>query len=431
MRAARPMNFRLIKQFGLYSVFFLSFIFIYKIYITDLYGYMGYVDELSVSNFPLSFMAIAFCIVLADRPQKPSGLFLHFALATIVLPSMVLYCAASLPFYYYFTVVSGFAVMAVASRWVTMPRVVIFDRVNVDWLRIFVVISVSSVAAILMLGGARYLNFDLSAVYDFREDAAKNLPAIFHYIDPVVGKVVIPFGMVFSVLARRWIYALVFTGCSVLLFSLTANKALLFYPAIVFIVYRISESTAVIKYFLLALIFGLVIAGVDFYYFDVNSGTPWFGNLFVRRALLMPSMLNWFYLDWFSRNDFYYWADSKLSFGLVNAPNSLRFVNLIGSEYLGGENTSANVGWLGSGYANAGLMGVYLYSFLTGLIFSHLNSYAKKMGSKLIVSLFAVPVLTILTSTDLLTIFLTHGFLFALIVIGLVKPTTDKRPMAT
>jgi hypothetical protein len=59
---------------------------------------------------------------------------------------------------------------------------------------------------------------------------------------------------------------------------------------------------------------------------------------------------------------FLLWADSKISFGLVESTYNLRLPFLIGKQYFFSEKMSANSGWIGSGYAQFGFTGMIAYA---------------------------------------------------------------------
>ena len=150
-----------------------------------------------------------------------------------------------------------------------------------------------------------------------------------------------------------------------------------------------------------------------------------FGNLFVRRSLLVPSLLNWAYFDFFSVNPNTYWADSKLSLGMISSPYDLGIAELIGREFMGNEETHANTGWIGSGMANAGYVGIALYSVFLGLLLSLLDAYAKKLGYSLILAIFVLNVMTATQSADFTTMLLTHGLFALLLIVMLLQPNQE------
>ena len=70
-----------------------------------------------------------------------------------------------------------------------------------------------------------------------------------------------------------------------------------------------------------------------------------------------------------------------------------------------------------------------IYSFLIGALMGVLNSYSKKIDSSMVVSFFSVIFLTIVMSADFITSLLTHGLIFAILlltVIGGGKPGMKK-----
>jgi hypothetical protein len=94
--------------------------------------------------------------------------------------------------------------------------------------------------------------------------------------------------------------------------------------------------------------------------------------------------------------------------------------NLIGYQYFGLEDTSANTGWIGSGFANAGIAGVFLYSILIAALLGVLNTYSEKLGGGVITALFSTIFLTLILSADFATSLLTHGLIAAIVLLVLL-----------
>jgi hypothetical protein len=206
---------------------------------------------------------------------------------------------------------------------------------------------------------------------------------------------------------------------SVMIFALTSNKAPILYPLIVIFIYKISDGLNFLRYFIFSAILMTVFSCIDFWLLSMNSDSYYglFGSFIGRRALIVPSELNHHYYDFFDLNPMYYWADSKISLGLLESPYSLSAPFLIGEAIFGRQLASANTGWIGSGFANAGYLGVIIYSILVGVYFSILNSYERRLGFRVIVSLFVLPTMTLITSADLITMLLTHGLLLSIMLL--------------
>ncbi|MBU0665000.1 MAG: hypothetical protein KJ990_10705 [Proteobacteria bacterium] len=411
------------RIYVLYALLFFFLLFVFQNFIVVLFASQGYPDNLAVGNIPVSLLLIVLCVSCIRRPEMPSYFFLHLGLSLLITPSLVLYCGGSLPISFALTSVSAFLIIAITTIFFDIRRIKLKRVTSKQLLILLTGLSLAFIGSIFVFGGARFINFDFSRVYGIRSDAAENLPGIFGYLSPLFGKVIIPFATVLSILWRRWSMVAILVGCSVLLFALTAHKAPLFYPFIVLFVFWVAQSSSkAVELLLIAILGILAISSIDFWLYTNGKESMMFGSLFARRVILVPSLLNWFYFDWFSMHEKYYWAGSKLTLGLIAPPESLSAVNLIGLEYFNNEEMSANTGWIGSGYANAGLFGVYLYSVLIGLFFSFLNVYGRKLGARLVIALFTLPVLVMLRSTDLTTMLLTHGLLIAMGILMILRP---------
>ena len=160
----------------------------------------------------------------------------------------------------------------------------------------------------------------------------------------------------------------------------------------------------------------------------INESNIFFGSLLLRRVYFVPAQINYFYYDYFSLNSFILWAESKLTLGLIDYPYSLSTTHRIGLEYFNSENTGANTGWIGSGYAQLGFMGMMIYSFIIGLIFSYINSFSKGINKNIIVAIMIIPLFSLTLSSDLPTALVTHGVLGALILLS-VFPFTKIKPL--
>ena len=81
--------------------------------------------------------------------------------------------------------------------------------------------------------------------------------------------------------------------------------------------------------------------------------------------------------------------------------------------------TGANTGWIGSGYMNAGIIGMFLYSIIIGLFMALLNAYSRIIDKRIIVAIIVGPIISLLLSADLPTAFLNHGVLLSLFLFSL------------
>ena len=85
---------------------------------------------------------------------------------------------------------------------------------------------------------------------------------------------------------------------------------------------------------------------------------------------------------------------------------------------------SANAGMIGSGFSNAGVIGVAIYAMAIGFLISVLNAYGRRIGHAFVTAASLSTLFNLVTSTDLITAILTHGLLLLLLLLALFPPAT-------
>lgn len=398
----------------------------YHEFVVPIYGYLGFEwnpDPVKITESVfLSFLLPWF---LPVRFARPSDLLLHLQLLFPILPMIVLYAAEGQSRDFLYITVSAFLLMVlVASK--THIKVIRITRISpVLFQRLLLGGSFVVIGLIIMFGGLNYLNFDLLRVYEFRSDSASNLPGIFGYLSPLVSKVLLPFSLLLAVINKDRFLALVAILGSTMMFGLTSHKGPLFYPFVVLAVYFVASRRDGIRMLLIGYLISLIVSLVAFLF---EQGLL-VGSLMLRRAYLVPAQLNYVYFDFFSSNPFYLWSQSKVTFGLLSVPYTLAPSHLIGLEYYNNEQTGANTGWIGSGYMNAGIIGVYLYSVIMGLLLALLNAYSKAIDKSIVVATIVAPMLAVFMSADLPTAFLNHGIILSLILFSMFSIQQKRLPV--
>ena len=138
-------------------------------------------------------------------------------------------------------------------------------------------------------------------------------------------------------------------------------------------------------------------------------------SMFIRRVFFVPAQLSFDYFEFFNKNELVLWSNSILS-NVKNYPYQLSIPKLIG-EY-NGSGSSANNGFISSGFSHWGYYGVIFYSLLFGLILRILD-YASYYGLPIwfVLAMTITPLRDALISSDLFTTLLTHGLLVALFLL--------------
>lgn len=391
-------------------------------YVTQIYFYEGYVWTPNEGKWYAAVgLVVTLSLITPITSERPSTLFYQLSLLFVLIPMLALFYAQDEPWEYTIQVCIAYSVSVLLAYFlkITPPT---FHFVSKEKLQsILFLVACAYIASIFMLGGGRYLNFDFSRVYDFRSDASGNLPDVYAYISPLVAKVAVPIAFVLALIRRKFLMALLLFCCSFLIFGLTAHKSTLFAPLLVLLIYVVSRSKRIAVKLNAAILIVLLIGMADFWlqqrYGDDFLG--WIGNLIIRRTFLVPGHINYMYYDFFSQHDFVAFSNSKLTLGLMEYEYPTDVAHLIGSIYLGDERISANTGWMGSGYMQAGFIGLLGYAIVMATMFRYIDACARVSGERaLTTAAVAVPILALINSADLPTAILTHGLYLNLLLIA-------------
>jgi hypothetical protein len=411
-----------IVMLGLHFAMFFALAWAYEHFVVPIYGYEGYIFEPDQANGYIALAAVALAsLITPAAAHKPSTLFYQIVLQFVVIPLLILFYAHGERWEYPAQVLTAHALSIALPRYlpVRAPR---FARVSKDnLLHILFALSALYVASIFAMGGGAYLNFDLYRVYEFREAAAENLPGFFAYVSPLIGKVVVPVAFVLALLYRRYAMAAAMLGFSALIFGLTTHKSAFFSPFLILLIYFVSSGRNLTLKLNIAVLAVILLSLADFWLQTVSDHPfyGWTGNLLVRRVFFVPAHLNYLYYDFFSRNEWVLFSNSKLTLGLLDYPYPLDTPYLIGRVYFQNDRMAANTGWAGSGYMQAGFAGLLLYGAILGIVFKYIDACARRSGEQaLTTAAVVIPLYALITSGDLPTSFLTHGLYLNLLLIA-------------
>lgn len=400
-----------------YMVLYYLFAYSYREYISEQYAYLGfeYIDD--PDRFLVGIVTtLAFSVFFAFVNRKASHLFLNLHFVFPILPATILYSVGNGPEPYFVASISFFALICMLVVIpIRLPTLSMVPMETLMW--VLMVFCALYIVAIISLGGLRFVNLDILAVYEFRRDAADNLPGIFGYLSPIVTKAVIPVAFAIAIYKKHWISVGLLTATSVFIFAVTSSKMPLFVPfAIAGFYFLISRPWRMIA---IVLAHMLVVA-VSLFSPLVGDQDRLFGAFTLRRVYFIPALIDNKYFEFFSVNAFVRWADSRITFGLIQNPYDLSPPRIIGSNYFLAE-THANTGWLGSGYSNLGYWGMFIYALIIAFLIKYTDSIARKTDIGFASAVFMIPFLTLFTSTDLPAMFLTHGLLFLLVLVTIFK----------
>lgn len=413
------------------SMFILCFFLlssVYSYYAAVATASLGYENNFNYGKFYLSLSILLLISIITSDNGSTRNTFLNIFVLFYIIPSLVIFCNADKDFHYIFAIFLSYSLVFIFSA-VRIPRIVLIS-LNTRRLTIFLLLcTYAYLLHHIVRYGLSSLNFDIRQVYDFRSEFSEQAGSLFGYITTVLSKSIIIIGLILSISARRYLYFLMFLISSIVLFGIANHRGILFYPIVAVGIYislsistRFSLLTAIISFILIICLFDSYM----YYEYGLEAGWGWIVDIFARRGLLTPAYLDYLYLEFFENNPHYLWSGSRITFGYVPSPYDLTAPYLIGDVFFNKPTLAANTGFIGNGFAQAGWVGITLYSIGVGLVIAFIASYGRRLGVPTTCAIFAVQVITMFTGTDFLTMLLTHGLLASLLLLTAIRPPRPK-----
>lgn len=428
------------EYWGLFAVIFLMYWIIYiafRMFMLDKFA-GDFLEQKWIADgnepykVPLSALALlASCHIGASSKAFMSDRYITMLVLFPILPMIVLYShRGASPWFLTLSIVCLVLIWLVNK--IKFPR---FSISNLEILTpdtMFIVTA--SVSAIFFIssiatGNLEFLNFDINRVYDFRREAYSSRSPVVEYIATNLVAVMLPLATVSSLNNRRYNQVFVIVLITVIIFGFTSHKSHLASSLFAISVYYIVKKFGFVS-FILSL--GAVVAfGVALHI--VLPQFDLFGTMAIRRTFFVPAYVNYLYYDWFSVSGHYYWADSRISFGLTRNPYGIGMPQLMMEIYSDADLTrvrntmgSLNTGFLGSGYGQAGYVGMLIYSILVAGMLKVGNRVAEKVGMLTAFAGMSHYFLSIVfTSADFPTTLLSHGTLLWIVLAMILKPSNE------
>jgi oligosaccharide repeat unit polymerase len=424
---ARSLQLRAFTVFGALA-YTLSLVWSLKVMISPLWSYQGFKWAPSTDNLvilaALIFAVLPSCL-LRIRGQVPSDIVMWILYLLVYIPSV------TLPTFAFGTrenqllqlssalAVSFFLVVIVANLPSKRIRRLRFEE-SKYWKALAIIALAGNVWVFIEYGAPTRLP-DFREVYDVRADFVDATAGVsfigyltLSWMQKVVNPLLIGYG-----LARGKLLSVIggILG-QLFLYGITGNKSVLLSGLmILFIVLALRYRG---KFFGIFLIWGAGAMVLIAAWVDTIINTFWYSSLLVRRLILTPGLLTWYYFDFFSDNE--KGAQFGPFFrGLFEYPYDAGIPFLIGAHFYGDPSTSANANFWADGYANFGYAGMFVQSILVGLMLWLFNSMS--IGrDRLICLVLAAAGGWSLVNSSLYAVLITHGLLFALVLLFLLPP---------
>ncbi len=392
---------------------------LYVLFVVDNYASLGFFLTPNLENYFYSWISLfTFLAFSPNSYQRVREFFFLAALILIIVPLSSLYALGGrdhLPFFS-----SSISILGIYL--ILKLRLGPNVRLNLIKYGLPTSLFLSAAAVIYfiawsLISGAIYnFNLDPMRVYDYRgTNAALMNVGLLTYINSWAFKVFNPFLISFSLLKKRYFLLAFLSIIQIFMYGITAQKSVLLPPMAIVATWLMYNKFTKIYYYPLLLSFFIIFS--YFIYFAFSQ--PILAYIFGWRVFFVPADLTFLYFQFFIENEFVYWSNSFLA-SLIDYPYDVDVSRLIGDFQ--GTGWSANNGFISTGFSNAGALGVLSYSVLLIIILKAIEQFCYQgRDAWFTISIILPHIISVLTSVDLLTTLLTHGFFWAIIIVILVS----------
>ena len=394
----------------------------YRLYVSPVHGYSGFVLELNVIKYVEAWLIYIFLLFWAPAQlRRPSDYFINFLLFGLMAPLLVFYGLADQAREHLYIVLLGYALVDITRRGSVIRLPVLREG---PFLAIWAIVAGALGVSFWFLwsGGAGFFNLDLTAVYDYRRDVGEVIgKGPMGYVNTWAYKVFGPALLAIALWKRHfWLAGLVFL-LHLYWFGVSSHKSVLFYPFLVLFLwvwFRRTRALSVVPFAMAGVVITVLLV-----YLVADYGFP--ASMFIRRVFFVIANNTFYYYEFFSDNELVCWSNSVLS-RVLEYPYDLNPARLIGDSR--GTESHVNNTFLSTGYMHAGVWGIVFYGILAGFIFRLVDSVsASGVPIWVAIAVLIVPSRSLLLSADLPTALLTHGIGVGLLILLLLRSNNKVR----
>jgi hypothetical protein len=428
------------------SLYFVAYAWVYVIYVSDLFGDLGFGYTAAWSEADVSViacLAIAPSLWLPVTFDRPSAVFIYFQYFFIYVPAIWMTRHSILPVLS--TVDQTILCVALPLSFgillwshhrlplLKIPNVRIQGRLI--WMFIYAISGLLLIALIGGLGG-NFRLVGLNEIYSLRDSAADLIEAsgsnLLKYAFPWVNGLLLPMIYARAVQKSNYLMILAVVICYGFLFGIWGSKTSLFGP-LMLIAASMWASSGTSRMPLL-MIAGLIVAQIVPALLPFESGV---GNLIKlawlsivnMRTFSIPGLAIVQYYDFFLIHP---WTLGSQITGLnwiVHYPYDYNIPQTLGYYYYGTLVTANANFWAQDGLAGFGVIGLGFTSIIAALVFWILDSVTRGMSMKFLIPAL-VGIIVSFANVSLFTTLITGGLGF-FILACVFMPRADSQGFAS
>ncbi len=395
----------------------IAFIFFYLFLIYEyIYFVIPYFEDKGFMMVPetekiiigvLLFTLLSIKLFLLRQPSHFIYALSLFAAMSFCIPSIIMYQFGGITL-----LIPIFAIVFIiflTSRFLNIPSVKSIHIKFKDQKYILLILTILLIIPFVVTYG---INFNKSVfsfgkeIYEVRAMAKLHSNIFTSYFFGALTKVLLPSLIIYGLIRKNkllWISGIILM---LYIFMINPHKSVFLSIFVVIAFYFFKDYRAKA---------GLMVLGIIVLLLATTVFTKFTGNIlpesiFVRRMFFLPVYISDHYFSFFHNNQIY------LSHSMLNPfmeyPYSLDPAMLMGNHIYNNPLTSCNTGIIGDGYMNFGIIGCFVFPFLTAIILRFLDALNMHHSFFGISFLFLV----LFLNSALFTILLTHGGLFYIFI---------------
>lgn len=391
----------------------------YAAILSEKFFYLGYAISLDVLNYIFSWILFLLSMLMVDNSlKKVSDYFFISIFLSLLVPILIVYGydddRSLAP-------AGGVMLSMFIIKWLVSSKTLKVRSLRTISGGVSASSKLAWVFVLFLLVWYFYsgvaFNFNFLQVYDYRADnAERSAFSLLAYTNSWTYQIFSMFLLSLALYRRNFLMALTIILIQVYFFAASAHKTILFLPLVVMFIWFYFRRNNDLIVFPVIYSLAVAISIISHYFYD----DIYLSSFISRRVLFTPALLSYAYFDFFENNSFVMWSNSIFS-GFFNYTYFDTVGKTIGG-YLGREDMGANNGYVSMGYAHLGWIGIILYSLLLGVILKFIDFLCdEKIPLWFAVAIFSIPIRSVVQSSDLLTVLLTHGMLISIFMIWMFR----------
>jgi hypothetical protein len=380
-------------------------------------------------SYVLTAIATFACALYCEKRIGASRVILAIQLVAVIIPLQALVAAQfelARPEFAAAVAVAYVGAIALASLLPDIRAPQAGGRARTALLLVAMAITLYVLWTLLVRGGLSRFSFDLTAVYEVREEFLRQLSPFAGYLVPWQGYVLNPALMLIAWQRRSLLLGLLGLALQLLLFGMTGFRAFLFIPVLLLGFQLIGRQRQLVATILAGMLAVVGVALALYAWLD----EPLIPLLLVDRVIVVPAEIHYWYYDFFGvHGHALLQLSQSILAPLSPAHYSAPIAEVIGWTYMRSA-ASANVGLFGDAFANFGFAGCAVFALLLALVLKAVDAAGRAADPRIAAALLAMPAFELVNS-GLLTTLLTHGLALTIVVLWALPPATrtPQRPV--